>query len=79
MLPALVRPLLSVLPQVSQGKLTGMFYILAIVAFIIAAIIALLRVSGVTTEQVIGIIAIGLALLAMAGPDWPAWGRRVGP
>jgi hypothetical protein len=56
-----------------------MFYILAIVAFIIAAIIALLKVSGVTTEQVIGIIAIGLALLAMAGPDWPAWSRRVGP
>jgi uncharacterized membrane protein len=56
-----------------------MFYILAIVAFIIAAIIALLKVSGVTTEQVIGIIAIGLALLAMAGPDWPAWNRRVGP
>lgn len=70
---------MSVLPQVIQGKLARMFYILAIVAFIIAAIISLLKVSGITVEQVIGIIAIGLALLAMAGPDWPAWSRRVGP
>lgn len=70
---------MSVLPQVSSGKLDCMFYVLAIVAFIIAAIMALAQVAGITVEQVIGIIAVGLALLAMAGPDWPAWSKRIGP
>lgn len=61
-----------------------MFFGLAFVTFLIAAIIAILGVHGVTLTTIVGIIAIGLALAALGwavGPGawWPGSWRRVGP
>jgi hypothetical protein len=59
-----------------NGKLTGM-WILAFVAFIIAAFLALAGISGITLTQIVGIIAIGLAFLALDATGWgPAWAPR---
>ena len=50
--------------------------LLAVLAFAIAAIIALAGIKGITVEQVIGIIALGLAFLALCGPwDDPVFTR----
>lgn len=83
MLPAHVRPLVSVLPQATQGKLTTMLYGMAVITFIIAAIIAILGVHGVTLTDIAAIISIGLALVSLGlalgpAPWWPG-GRRIGP
>jgi uncharacterized membrane protein YkgB len=61
-----------------------MLYGLAFITFLIAAIIAILGVHGITLTVIVGIIAIGLALAALGlatGPDawWPGNWRRVGP
>jgi hypothetical protein len=55
-----------------------MWSVLAFVAFLIAAIIAIVGVPGITLTVVVGIIAIGLALLALGGAPLPEmhW-RRV--
>jgi hypothetical protein len=61
-----------------------MLFGLACLTFIIAAIIAILGVHGVTMMTVIGIIAIGLALAALGlaigrDPWWPGSWRRGRP
>jgi hypothetical protein len=48
-----------------------MLYLLAFVAFLIAAIFAFVTSLGISTADIIGIIAVGLALLALAGTGWP--------
>lgn len=57
-----------------------MLYVLAFIDFLIAAVIAILGVHGISTTVIIGIIAIGLALLSLAGTGlwggWPAGWRR---
>jgi hypothetical protein len=63
------------------GKLSPMLFALAFVTFLIAAIIAILGVHGVTLTEIVGIIAIGLALAAAGwafGPGawWPGSWRR---
>lgn len=70
---------MSVLPQVRPGKLAAMWNVLAFVAFIIAAIIAIVGVAGIGLSVVVGIIAIGLALLALGGAPLPSMHWRAGP
>jgi len=59
-----------------------MTYGLAVLAFLIAAIIAILGVHGISLTVIIGIIAIGLTFLALAeagfGSGWGAgnWNAR---
>jgi hypothetical protein len=55
-----------------------MWNVLACIAFVIAAIFAIVGVSGITLAVIVGIIAIGLALLALGGAGLPAlsWQRR---
>lgn len=70
---------MSVLPQVSGGKLAAMWNVLAFVAFVIAAILAIVGVTGIGLSIIIGIIAIGLALLALGGVPLPSLNWRAGP
>lgn len=70
---------MSVLPQAKLGKLNRMLYGMAMITFIVAAI---LGVHGVTLTVIVGIIAIGLALAAAGlasgpAPWWPGGWRRV--
>lgn len=65
----------------TRGKLNPMLFFLAFVAFLVAAIIAILGVHGVTLTEIVGIIAIGLALASAGwavGPSawWPGGWRR---
>jgi hypothetical protein len=64
-----------------RGKIAPMAFALAFVTFLVAAIIAILGVHGVTLTTIVGIIAIGLALAAAGwafGPGawWPGGWRR---
>jgi hypothetical protein len=73
---------MSVLPEIVRGKITAMLYGMAAITFIIAAIIAILGVHGITLTVIVGIIAIGLALAALGlasgpAPWWPGGWRRV--
>lgn len=60
-----------------------MLFGMACLTFVVAAIIAILGVPGITLMTVVGIIAIGLALAALGwatgrDPWWPgAWRRPV--
>ena len=52
-------------------------WVLALIAFAIAAFLALATISGVTLTMIIGIIAIGLCFLALEVGKWtPPWPRR---
>ena len=49
-------------------------FILAFLSFVVAAVIAILGVHGITLSVVTGIIAIGLAFLSLAvGGVWDTW------
>jgi hypothetical protein len=61
-----------------------MLYGLAFIDFLVAAIIAVLGVHGISLTVIVGITAIGGALLSLAGTGWlSAWPgtrfRRVPP
>jgi hypothetical protein len=58
-----------------------MWNVLAFIAFVIAAIFALVGIPGIGLTVIVGVIAIGLALLALGASPLPAidWSRRVGP
>lgn len=48
-----------------------MWNVLAFVAFLLAAIFAIVGVPGIGLTVIVGIIAIGLALLALGGVGLP--------
>lgn len=56
-----------------------MWSVLAFVAFIIAAIIAIVGVPGISLTVIAGIIAIGLALLSLSEVAWPSINWRPRP
>ena len=53
-----------------------MFAVLAFVAFVIAAVLAFLAPS-IELRDIVGVIAVGLAFLALAGAPIAEWRQRV--
>lgn len=61
----------------TTGTPRGMWWIFSLLAFAIAAIIAIIGIPGVSLTVIVGIIAIGLFFLALESGGWrPAWGPR---
>jgi hypothetical protein len=54
-----------------------MWWIFSLLAFGIAAIIAIAGIPGISLTVIVGIIAVGLFFLALESGGWvPRWGPR---
>jgi hypothetical protein len=57
-----------------------MWWIFSLIAFAIAAFLALAGIAGITLTEIVGIIACGLFFLALQSGGWvPNWGPRTRP
>ena len=65
---------------VHHGQPWCMWWILSLLAFGIAAFLAIAGIRGVSVEEIIGIISIGLFFLTLGNSEWtPSWTPRPRP